>query len=50
MSDVEKYWHSIAAKTGDPRRWSDLSPQEQHMVIQSINLLLMVLNNARSKA
>ena len=47
MSDVEKYWNTIAAKSNDPRRWSNLSPQEQQMVIQSINLMLMVLNNHR---
>lgn len=47
MSDVEKYWNNIAVKASDPRRWSDLAPQEQQMVIQSINLMLMVLNNRR---
>ena len=42
---VEKYWQAIAAKAGDNRTWHQLGPQEQQMVVQSINLLLMVLHN-----
>lgn len=44
MSDVEKYWNAIAAKAGDSRKWGDLPLQLQHLVIQSINQLLVVLN------
>lgn len=46
MSDVELYWQTIANKMGDPRTWQELSGQEQVMIIQSVNLLLQVLNNA----
>lgn len=48
MTDVEVYWSSIAAKANDPRTWQMLSGQEQQMVVQSINLILMVLNNNRN--
>jgi hypothetical protein len=44
MSDVESYWQAIAAKFGDNRKWTDLQPQEQHLVINSINQLLAVLH------
>jgi hypothetical protein len=47
VSDVEKYWSAIATKAGDNRQWQQLTPQEQHCIIQSINLLLMVLNNGK---
>jgi hypothetical protein len=47
MSDVELYWSKIAERTGDPRTWQQLEPQLQVMVIQSINLLLSVLNTNR---
>ena len=43
--DVIKYWDAIRAKTGDSRQWNSLQPQEQHMVIQSINLMIQVLMN-----
>ena len=45
MSDVEKYWQAIATKFGDSRSWGDLHPQEQMMIIQSINMVLAVLDN-----
>lgn len=48
MSDVEVYWKQIAAKANDPRTWQMLSGQEQQMIVQSINLILMVLNNHRN--
>lgn len=43
--DVQAYWQAIAAKAGDTRTWHQLGPQEQAMVISSINQLLMVLHN-----
>lgn len=46
MSDVEKYWQTIATKAGDSRKWSDLGRQEQMMVVQSINLLIAVLSGS----
>lgn len=46
MSDVEKYWQAIATKAGDTRKWSDLSPQEQMMIVHSINLLIAVLSGS----
>lgn len=45
MSDVELYWEAIANKAGDNRKWTELNPQEQMMIIQSINQLLHVLRN-----
>lgn len=42
-SEVELYWQAIATKFGDNRQWHQLHPQEQHMVINSINMLLSVL-------
>ena len=48
MFSVELYWQRIAEKAGDNRKWTDLTPQQQHIVINSINALLFVLgdNNA----
>ena len=44
MSDVETYWNAIATKANDPRQWKDLTGQQQMAIVQSINLLLAVLN------
>lgn len=44
MSDVEKYWDAIRKHTGDTRSWNELHPNLQVMVIQSINMLLQVIN------
>jgi len=44
MSDVEKYWDAIRAKCDKPQpAWHDLDPQRQMMIIQSINMLISVL-------
>lgn len=43
--DVIKYWESVAAKCGDPRSWNELTPEHQHMIIESVNLLFFVLNS-----
>jgi hypothetical protein len=43
VSDVEKYWQAIAARTGDSRAWHELKPQEQQMIVQSVNFVLAVL-------
>ena len=45
MSDVEKYWNAVRAKFGNNRAWQQLNPQEQMAVIQSINIMIAVLNN-----
>ena len=45
--DVTKYWQSIRTKVNDPREWNQLQPQEQQMIVQSVNLLLSVLYNAK---
>ena len=50
IMDVIKYWEAIAAKAGDPRKWTDLQPQQQHLVIQSINMLLHVLHEGNQNA
>lgn len=44
MSDVEKYWDKISKAHGDTRKWEELNLQQQQAVIQSINILLAVLN------
>ena len=44
MSDVEKYWEKISKAYGDTRTWNELTPQQQNAVIQSVNILLAVLN------
>ena len=43
--NVAQYWTALALKAGDLRKWYDLHPQEQQMMIQSINLMLGVLGN-----
>ena len=42
--NVIEYWNAIKAKSGDSRNWNDLETQYQHMVVQSINQLLLVLS------
>lgn len=44
MSEVEIYWKQICDKVGVNKPWSTLHPQEQMMIVQSINLLLQVLH------
>lgn len=43
--DIILYWNAIAAKVGDTRKWKQLPPQHQNLVIQSVNMLIMVLND-----
>ena len=43
-SEVETYWERIAKAFGDNRTWNDLKPQEQQLVLQSINQMLAVLH------
>jgi hypothetical protein len=43
--NVEEYWAAVAKKAGDTRTWHQLPQQHQQMVIQSINMLLMVLTD-----
>lgn len=47
--DVITYWNAIAAKAGDTRKWDNLPLQHQQMVIQSINMLLMVLQDTTAR-
>jgi len=44
MSDIEKYWAKICVAYGDTRSWNELNLQQQSAVIQSVNILLAVLN------
>ena len=44
MSDVETYWSKICVAYGDKRSWNELNLQQQNAVIQSVNILLAVLN------
>jgi hypothetical protein len=47
--EVEIYWDRIRSHTKDPRDWSMLNPNEQIAIIDSINLLLLVLQNNPNK-
>ena len=44
MSDIGKYWAKICVACGDTRAWNDLTLNQQNAVIQSVNVLLAVLN------
>ena len=44
-SDVEIYWDAINSKCSKQRKWDELNPQEQMIVMQSINMMLQVLAN-----
>ena len=44
VTEVEQYWQRIADKTGDHRKWQDLTPNQQQAIIHSINILLGVLH------
>ena len=49
MSDVEQYWEAIKKKWPHPLpSYHQLDPVEQMMLIQSINILLQILNNRRA--
>lgn len=42
MSDTEKFYAAIVDKLGGTRSWEQLQPQEQHMIIQALNIMLQV--------
>jgi hypothetical protein len=42
MSDTEKFYAAIVAKLGGTRPWQQLSPQEQHIFMQGLNIILQV--------
>lgn len=44
MSQVEQFYEAMRSKYGSTRKWSELHPQEQMMVVQACNILLDVLN------
>ena len=45
MSDVEKYWEAIRAKWDGPTKpYKELTLEQQHQIVFSINLLLGVLH------
>jgi len=44
MSNIELYWSKICVAYGDTRSWNELNLQQQNAVIQSVNILLAVLN------
>lgn len=49
MSDVEKYWEAIRKKWPTPTpSYHQLDPMEQMMLVQSINIVLQILNNRRA--
>ena len=48
MSEVEQYWEAIAKKWPHPvPSYQQLNQMEQMMLVQSINILLQILNNYR---
>jgi hypothetical protein len=48
MSEVEQYWNAITKKWPHPvPSYHQLDPMEQMMLVQSINILLQILNNHR---
>ena len=49
MSDVERYWEAIRKKWSHPLpSYQQLDPMEQMMLVQSVNILLQILNNRRA--
>lgn len=44
-SDVEKYWDAVRVKFGNNTEWDQLTPNQQHAIIHSINILIGVLCN-----
>jgi hypothetical protein len=42
MSETESFYAAIVAKLGGTRSWQELSPQEQHMFVQGLNIILQV--------
>lgn len=47
MSEIEIYWQAIRKKSPKPLpEFKNLQPMHQHMIIQSVNLLLSVINGA----
>ena len=47
MSEIEQFWKAIAAKSGVTIQWSQLHPQMQMQVIESVNLLMHVLGQCQ---
>lgn len=45
QSEVEQYWQAICNKSGVNKPWQSLHPQEQMIILQSINMLLSVLHS-----
>lgn len=49
MSEVEQYWEALRKKWSHPTpSYNELDPMEQMMLVQSINILLQILNNRRA--
>lgn len=40
MSDVEKLFYAVQAKTGGNFQWSDLNPIDQMQFVEAINIIL----------
>ena len=47
ISEVEQYWNRTRAKFNVTTPWNELDPVRQNAVIESVNLLLMVLHNTK---
>lgn len=40
MSDVEIFYNKVREHLGGKRTWGELSPMEQHQMVQAINIIL----------
>jgi hypothetical protein len=50
MNDVEEFWNAIIKEWPTPQpSYRQLDPLEQHMLVQSINIILQILNNHERK-
>lgn len=47
LSEVEQYWNRIREHEGIKVNWHQMHPQSQVALIQSINLLIDVVNHEK---
>jgi hypothetical protein len=48
MSDTEKFWNAVAAKSG-AKEWLKLDPWIQQVVLDGINLLLVAVEHSQKE-
>jgi hypothetical protein len=44
MSDVERFYEAARVKFPNARPWNQLNPMEQVQIVQSINMILSVMD------